>query len=437
MIIMFGQEVVDYNLLHFMKRKFYDEPYQDRVLFKAQLACQNRVLSVPGSETAVFLLRDDKRHAHFFGVTHCRNSWFCPVCSARVMSQKKKELDAAFGAFRGKLNAFMITYTVPHNRWFTCEDTLTILGNSMKRFQKYAQRKKAKKFQNNAWTRFFRDMDLCHYVRIAEVTFSSHGWHPHYHALFWTPHNVSKAGEYEKGLQEYWLKIVKEETIKRFKITKQADYTEQEIIDKVDRIYASLRHKQSFFFSKEDDGKTVRRVESSDYICGWGGDQELTGSRRKTPRAENHYSQFDLLEIAAGYKHSDKMSADAAWKYFYEFAKAVKKMNFYRVKFSCTKDDNGKSIKQYIREWLLTEAYQESIKKKCTAKWEVVCWFTRSEWFKICEIDRILPIKANILYLAYDSRLLREYLESYGIFAFDNPEHSKQFLIEDIQNKVA
>lgn len=435
---MVSMSVVDYHLLHYLKKKLYQEPPQYKILFKSQLQCQNQNVSQPGSEDAVFLLKNDKRKAQFFGLKHCNNAWFCPVCSARQMSKRKKEIDAAYGYFSSKgYKAMMFTFTIPHNRWFSAEDSIQILRNSMVKMQKRAQVKKRKrKFESNAWSRFFRDMELCHYVRAGEVTFGKkNGWHPHFHALYWTKVDLQKAADYEKSVNEYWLKIVKQETLARFKKTKAEKYTEEEIVAAVERIYNNLHREESFFISKTDDGK-IANIKSSDYICGWGGDQELTGSKRKTARAENRYSQFTLLEMAAGYTQGD-LSREEAWQFFLEFAVAVKKTGFKRIKFSQSKDENGKTIHNYIKEYLLTEKYQEVIKKNCTAKWDVVCWFTKQQWFKICELDRIFPIKSNILYLAYDDRLLREYLESYNIFAFDNTEHSKQFLIEDLFNKAA
>lgn len=429
-------ESVDYHLLFFLKKLLDTNltPAQ-KTLFKSQFACQTKQVAPLGVEPAVFLMRSDKNHAKLAGLNHCNNPWICPVCSAHKMSKYRQKIAVAIEAMKAKgFKGFMITFTVPHCRWFSTEDTFEILKNSMKKFQKRAyNQKNAKKFSNNAWSRMYRDMELCHYVRMAEVTFGKNGIHPHYHAIYWTNKNLQLAKNYEEDVSNYWNKIVKEETLKQLKKSK-TNYSEEMITLELERFYKTLPQNQGLYFSKNDKDQ-IFAMESSAYISGWGSDKELTQQERKTA-AEGHYTQWDLLEILAGHKDCN-LRKDILTKWFLDFAIYTKKNKFYRAKFSQTEDENKKTLHKIIKEYLQTNTCMEFIKKNYTENWHVVCWFNNIQWFKICELNRIIPVLSNILYLSYDTKLLQEYLESLEIFAFDNPEHQYKKAYEDLFNKSA
>jgi len=433
-------EIVDYHLLQFFKHKLNETiSISEKLLFKSQFACQTKAGRQLGMEDAVFLLKSDKKRALFFGTNHCKSPWICPVCSARVMAKHKKKIDAAIQAMKAKNQvAMMITFTIPHNQWYSCEDAIQIVKNSMGQLMKRAyqqkQQQKGKKFENNAWSRMFRSLEFKQYIRAMEFTWGKNGWHPHYHSLFFTPkHKLQLAKDYEENLNELWLKIVKQETKKQFYKSKSVKYSKDEINGRVDEIFDRMESKVSCFISKNEQGE-IAQMESGAYIAGWGADNELTGSRRKTARAANHFTPMQMLEIAAGYSQADNLSPEKAWDLFKEFAICTKRNNLHRMKFSSPK---GETLKSIIDKWLQTNAATEYLKKNYIEKWDVVCWFTKEQWFKISELNRDIPMLANILYLAYDSRLLREFLESFEIFAFDNFEHSHQFHVEDIMNGVA
>lgn len=416
-------ETVDYHMLWFLKSKLDKLPINIKPLFRSQFACQNRNFSLPAAEEAVFLLHSNKKHTKLIGVNHCNNTWICPVCSARKMAKYRQRIAVALDALKEKgYKAMMFTFTVPHNLWYSTEDTFEILKNSMRKLQKRAGKQaKGRKFENNAWSRFFKAMNLCHYVRMAEVTFGSNGCHPHYHALYWTKKNLQKAVDFEGEVAALWNKIVKQETKKQFYKTKTLKYSKEEINNRVDEIFDRLKLKDSFYISKTKEGK-VGEILSSDYIAGWGGDSELTSTERKTAN-EKHYTQWQLLEIASSVKPNENLSAETAWKWFEEFAIYVKRKNFYRAKFSLSKDDDGFTINQIVNLYKQTNAYIEIIKKNSAENWHLVCWFNKQQWFKICELNYKIPMLANIIFLAYDTRLLKEYLESFGIYAFDNEAH--------------
>lgn len=433
------EQAVDYHLQATL-RQVLDKnlDYATKKIFSSQFSCQLRNFSVSSVEDAVFLVKSDKNKGRFVGLNHCNNPWICPVCTARVMSKRRTQIQIAIETLIEKnYKGMMFTFTIPHNQWYSCEDTFEILKNSMRKFQKHSGNQiNAKKFCSNAWTRMYRDLNFCHYVRMAEVTFGKNGWHPHYHAIYWTKKPLNDALKFESEINQFWLKIVKQETKKQFYKTKSFKYSKQEIDGRVDEIFDRLSEDTSFYISKDKSGEIVQAM-TSDYIAAWGTDSELTKQECKQA-AEGHYNQFDLLAIIAGHKRDDKMPVDKATKNFLDFAIYIKKQNFYRAKFSLSKDEYGKTIYNYIAEYKQTQAYKEYIKKNYIEKWEVVCWFTKKQWFKISELERAgVPMRSNILYLVYDTKLLQEYLESFDIRAFDNYEHGHFLAIENLMNNAA
>lgn len=429
---------VDYHLMYWWKN-FLDNkltPTQ-KVLFKSQFACQNKQVNPLGVEPAVFLLRSDKKHTALTGLNHCNNTWLCPVCSSRKMSKYKARIASAIEAMKAKgYRGFMITFTIPHNNWYSVTDCFDILKNSMKKFQKHAGcQVDPKKFANNAWTRFHRDLNLCHYIRMAEVTFGENGAHPHYHALYFTNKNLQETKKYEADCLKLWNKIVMSETKKQFYKTKGEKYSKEEIDSGVERIFKTMSEDSSFYISKNDKGE-VFAMESSAYISGWGSDSEMTQQEKKSA-AFGHYSQWQLMEFLAGHKKFN-LDREQAEKWLLEFAIYTKKYNFYRCKFSLSKDSDGNNLNSIIKVYQQTNAYTEFIKKNYEAeKWHVVVWFNSTQWFKISELNREIPVLSNILYLSYNTKLLQEYLESLEIFAFDNPEHQYKKAYEDLFNKAA
>lgn len=432
------QNAVDYNLLHFFRKKVREtQPYDMQILFKGIFCCQNRAAKYRGHEQAVFLMKDvkSKNKAAYFGLNHCHNAFFCPVCTERMMAKHRKKIQSALEALSSRgYKAMMFTFVIPHNRWFSCEDAFLILKNSMSKLQKHwGDQSNQKKFSNNAWTRLRRDMNLKYYVRATEFTYGRNGWNPHYHALYWTNQDFSKMEKLEPEVLKMWLQIVEKETLKQLLKSKANDYTQEEIKSRVEEFFTraklSNNGTKAFFVSKDENNKIIE-MKSSEYICGWGADDELTGLKRKTGRRESSFTPHQLLEIAAGEQNVDYMPADKAWNLFIEYASVTKKCGAKRVKFSQNK---GETIKSIVTTWQQTHASEELIKKK-RGEWVAVCWFSKEQWWKISEIDRVCPIKSNILCLAHNEKLLKQFLESFQIYAFDNYEHSLQFVIEDVMS---
>lgn len=428
-------EAVDYSLLHFFRKKMNQKAWEERVLFRSQLQCQNLAARQLGMKDAVFLLRNhasEKHQAVFYGTNTCKNTFICPVCAERIMAKHRAKIQSAIDAMKDRgYEAAMITFTIPHNHWYSCEDAFTILQNSMRKLQKHWGQQKGR-FCNNAWTRQQRDLDLKHYVRCTEFIYGKNGWHPHYHALYWTKkENLQKFKDYEADVLKLWYKIVKQETLNQFKKTK-TKYTEKELEGRIDEIFDRMNtESQSYFVSKNSDGEVTAAV-SSDYITGWGADKELTGLKQKSGKREGYYTAYDLLEIAAGHKTA-KITAEKAWDLFLEYATVTKRLKAKRVKIS---NNRGENLKSIITTWQNVNGSKELLKKK-QQQWENVCWFTKQQWSRLCWLEQFIPVLSNIMYLAYDDQLLKSYLESLEVYAYDNEEHAHAEHVRNIMNGKA
>lgn len=420
-------ETLDYKLLNFLRNKVSHLNKQDRELLHGLITCQTKTAPSATMPSGVFLLNNkaNPKQSVLYGVNTCKNTWICPVCSARKMATYKRKIASAISAMKERnQHAAMLTFTTIHNRWFTCEESLLILKNSMKKLNKrvYANMKKSKKFESNAWSRCFVDLELKQYVQVAEITYGKNSWHPHYHVLYWTK-DVQKFAEHEAAIGELWTKIVKEETIKLFEQTKNVS----NVRARVEEMFERARKSPCFYISKTKEGK-ISAFEASDYICGWGGDNELAGHKKQAH--EGHYTQWQILDIAAEQVHDDKLSSDKAWELYLDFMKAVRKHRFKRVKFSQPK---GETLNSIITKWEQVNTTREFLKKKPPTEWVVVCWFSNQQWQEICYLEEFSPIISNILYLAYDTRLLLEYLRNYNIIPLVN---LKNPAVENIEYKM-
>ena len=253
--------------------------------------CGSQVIKQLGSQPAVFIMKNDKNEVRTFGHTSCHSAWACPKCTAKVMAQKGVDIGSAIDALakQKKLYAFMITFTIPHTKTMTAEESLTILQKTWRQFSRggakhykrtrtYTRNKDQTKRRHpnckdkeettityndfrNPLNKMRTELNIKYFVKVYEFTWSDdNSWHPHIHALFWThKDNFDKILNYQDKLFEHWWKSAKEQTAK----TINRDFAEE--------LYTDWRKEpitghRSVFISTNKEGKVIKQ-SSSMYIC--------------------------------------------------------------------------------------------------------------------------------------------------------------------------
>lgn len=431
-------EISDHRLQHYFQNYVKQNcNYEIRKVLHSALYCGARIMKPLGHEPAVFLLRNQEE-TKFYGHITCKNSWFCPTCAAKQMSKYARDVAIGLDALEKQgQSAFMITLTIPHTSGMTCEETTEILYNSWKLLisngnSTVSKAGKKKNNLNNVFSKFCEEFNCKHRVRVGEFTHGKQGWHPHFHCLFWVDSDkFDNVLSWENELQSRWIEVVKLKTLQYWNKLKPDQKKQNETRLKI--MYSKLKAKSvALYISKDNSGKIIKQ-KSSMYICGWGADKELTGNYQNKASHEGHSTPYQLLEKGAA-------GDEEAMKLFIEYAVATRKKKHARINFS-------KGIRDIIKLHKQTNAYQEFVKKKLiqdqakNGKWEVLLWFNQSQWFRICELEKIRPIKSEILQLAKNHlcykdarKIIADFLLQYNIDVLANNEHSLEMHIEDIFN---
>jgi len=389
--------ISDYRLQGYYKRKLAQPQYHYAKKLKAQKYCGVNLIKQPGVMPAVFVIANNKE-AKIWGVHFCDSPWSCPVCSAHRMAFEATRISCAIEALEKWYNeyAFMLTVSVPHYHNFTCKQSYDILKETWKNFMKQAGAKSAST-KYDPIRNFCLEFNCTHRIRVCEFTWGKYGWHPHYHCLFFVPKNkLQQVKNWQKTFSERWFKLAKKATIKILTRDNYCDNVEAV----VNKLYANSEHMRDpdFYDAKIslDEKGNVRRSVSSDYICGWGANRELTGNFRKEATAKDHFTPHQLLrkayELDNYGKTTDNKEADKYFTLYVEYALTTFKT--YRTKLS-------KSLSTIISNWQMTNTYMNVLKKKLEeqkrdlGKNRIVVWFKESQWYQICLlnlVDKILDL---------------------------------------------
>lgn len=401
---MLGNEVSDYRAQRTVQNRGRQLlNLADRVLLKSLLQCGKRTIAVD-NQKAVGLVAN-KKTARFVGLNSCKSAWCCPVCTARQMAKYASKIGSAIDALKEQgLAAAMITFTVPHTSGFTCEQTTEILYNCWKAFTVHGNKIQGSA-KNDIFSNFMVSFNSKHRVRVCEYTWGKKGWHPHFHCLFWFPKNrIQEILEWEERLNQRWLELCKRYTIRQLLIgypETQRKTVRAQVETRINIMYQKMDAKNSsgVYISKSKDGKVIVQ-QSSNYICGWGANREVTGNVRNKATNSGHYSWQQILENAI---QNDLKPAEGArkkevsegsgtepdwWKLFFEYAKATRKYRHARINFSVHSGLNA-----IIAAYQKTEGYKNIVKKNTTSLretygvWKMVCWFTVAQWNAICNND--------------------------------------------------
>lgn len=430
-------EISDTRLQSLLKKKIAQRP-DDIKLLKSIYYCGSKVAHALGAEPGVFVLANDKT-AKFFGQTSCKNAWACPVCSARQMAQYATEIATAIDALaKPKYNqtAFMLTLTIPHTRGMTCYESTEIIYNAWKKFIVRGNHNlKIQWKARDTFATFCEETGCKHRVRVAEYTWGEHGWHPHFHCLFWVDNDKFHLVKgWQEEFQQRWLTLVKRETLrmwnKLFPDKKDDNKTRLRIM------YERLNEESKAAYISVDKKGEVIKQKSSNYICGWAADREVTGNVRNKATKEGHYTPHQILELAQSATTTEEREK---WLNIYmEYARATRQEKHRRINFSARS-----GIKQIIEEYMKTSDYEKTLKKNITARnenvglWRVVYWFSEEQWSYISTLDaQGATIKFQILSNAARANArsaIDKILESYDIKRTDRKHHLERH-VEDLFN---
>lgn len=432
----------DHKLQRALRQYLYHTHQGDK--FKAIYYCGSRVIHQPGVQPRVYIIANDT-NSREFGTIHCKSSWACPVCTPRNMSRYAAEIAVAIDALKEWEHqvACMITFTIPHTRGMSCKESTEILYESWKDFTvhgnknqnaKYYSRKTKQMIVSNKkltdpFASFCEEFHCKHRVRVCEYTHGEAGWHPHFHCLFWVDQSkLQSVIDWQEKLCNRWLELVKRKTLKLWNKL----YPDKNNKLRLDIMYSRLnRVSQAVYISTDQDGKVIEQ-KSSQYICGWGADRELTGNVGGKATHDGHQTPFQILEEAAKTGDIDK------YELFMEYVRTT--YRHARINYSV-----HSGIKKIIAKWKLTNKYYEFLKKKFTAeaakqgKWKIICWFSESQWLQICLLDRMFNIRSKILELALTAnprQQIQEFLYEYDIDIGQNVNtHIESFLENHILNQ--
>lgn len=443
-----NEEISDYTLQTYLRRKLSTDKFAFAKSLNSLRFCSVRTINHPYAQKGVLIIANNHT-AKIWGVQSCKSPWACPVCTARRMSQEASKIANAIDLLEEKnQQAFMLTLGIPHLKSFTAKIAFEILQSAWKHFSKQAKTKSGGG-SNDIFAKFNNAMNCKYRIRVGEFTYGENGWHPHFHCLLFVDKNkLQKVLDWEEKLSERWFYLCKRETIRilerEFKeqdkplkdyicYLRGYDSGDETIKDFVENFYANSEYKKkgrpAAYISRDKNGN-VFPAKSSQYICGWGADKELTGNIRKQASHEGHETPHQILERCYELDKQGKIDeADKLLGIYLDYALATK--GKYRTRLS-------PSLKPLIQKWRLTEKYQEVIKKKAIERettglqWKTVCWFKPQDWFNICQQSLLPKILAKArLPNAFEQ--ISEFLLEYNIQTYPATTHRDA---EFIENKI-
>ena len=337
------------------------------------------------------------------GPRACQNSWACPECTARQMKKYSTRIAAALDALKDQgYAAAMFTFTIFHTIRQSCEDTFFLLRKAweiMDKQKTWRRKKKDGSYYVNAgiWSQFHNAFQFTHHVKTLEVTYGKHGWHPHIHMLIWfKKSDLQKLADWEEKLNTEWSRCI-DKAAKLLYGTESERYKIRQFLEsKADRDDAEHL---GLYISKTEDGK-IREWTSGAYLCGWGGENELTGLNLKSARKDN-MTPFQMLDKAWKIQNSDPIQSNRLVELYLNFAWTVIKNRIARVAFSRT------GLNAIVKQHIQTKGFKEILKKKKEsakiAAYRNIAWFNMSQWYAICSCENIYIIPLIKRFATYEN----------------------------------
>jgi len=166
---------------------------------KRQRACGRDNL---GSEVAI-VLNPSTETAHAAGLETCGSVWACPVCRAKILSQRAQALQTfADGWANVGGGMFMLTLTVPHSADMSLADVKgktkdkTGLTGALRRL-----------FSDGSYRRWRERLGYVGAVKSLEATDGRNGWHLHAHILLFTDNSRDTSAQDEDKISEIWARV--------------------------------------------------------------------------------------------------------------------------------------------------------------------------------------------------------------------------------------
>lgn len=150
------------------------------------------------NKSHVDVVKGQKGNIYFSGMQHCNSVWFCEDCGYKIMKQRSDEIYEQFQYYKeaGKVILF-VTFTLQHKQ----NDSLEYLRKLLVDSFNYAN-------SHRTWQGVKTHIQ---YVRVLEILFGKHGWHPHFHCAFIVDENdVDKINVF---IDLYKNSLVKEDLI--------------------------------------------------------------------------------------------------------------------------------------------------------------------------------------------------------------------------------
>lgn len=415
--------------------------------------CSTGQIKQLGYESATFLIASQtEQRARYYGILQCHSTWACPKCTAQTMARRGTDIACAIDALsKQKIWAVMITFTIPHIKTMSCTDSFTILQNTWREFNrdqctktntyklktnKVDRKNSVREYTvfKNPYSKFYNKLEVQHTIRAYEFTWGENSWHPHMHNLYFIPaRNFKHILEYEKMLNDYWKKTLRNQALKYYKNKLKDDDKAKELTELIFPTKKLEKH-NAITISKDKNGNP-RKQESSQYVCGWSANAELTGGTKLKTAKDKHYTPFQMLEIA--YNTKDKDERNKFLELFTEYAITTNKKR--RIAYS-------KNLNQIIKYYKQAEHFTEILKKKFTDKaiatdWHVVYWFNQQQWCKILLTDKQTNanLQIKILQMATKpdaKKLINNLLLQYDIELTTREHPQTKFIEKSILNNI-
>ena len=244
-------------------------------------SCKRKVIGSPTVYYRPGREQGQEGSAFYKGLESCGSVWMCPVCASVITEKRRKELSQALQAWPGSV--FMVTFTFQHARADKLLELRNYLSDGYRKIK-----------SGHWWQRFESRWGITGSIASHEVTLGqAAGWHPHKHVIFFSSLPVTELSR----------SAIEESLNSRFNV----------IMEKMGRYSSSIYGVKvgQAVISQGDKDQAVKQ-----YVAKWGLAEELSKSPVKSGRDDEHYSPFQLLDLAA----SSPWAAAA----FIEYAHAMK-----------------------------------------------------------------------------------------------------------------
>jgi Replication protein len=133
----------------------------------------------------------------FAGLCSCGSVWACPVCNAKIMARRSRELSAAITSWQAMGGRIaLVTLTLRHSTADPLDACWSVLSGAWQRT-----------VNGRVWRKWRDRLGSPGYVRAVEVTHGRNGWHVHVHLLLFL-RDVQVLTEFEDWLIPKWVRSV-------------------------------------------------------------------------------------------------------------------------------------------------------------------------------------------------------------------------------------